>query len=76
MANIPSKLILMFQKEFAQRLLETKLNSLNSLVSCFYKIKSNFNVSRNSFKPIPKVDSAAYIDKETFTINREELMSL
>ena len=47
----------MFQKEFAQRLLEKKLNSLNSLVGCFFKIESNFIVSRNSFRPIPKVDS-------------------
>ncbi len=47
----------MFQKEFGQRLLEKKLNSLNSLVGCFFKIDSNFIVSRNSFKPIPKVDS-------------------
>ena len=47
----------MFQKEFANRLLEKKLNSLNSLIKCFYNIKLNFNVSRNCFRPIPKVDS-------------------
>ena len=75
MENIPSKLILMFQKEFAQRLLETKLNSLNSLVSCFYKIKSNFNVSRNSFKPIPKVDSTVLTltKRSDLLLTREEL---
>ena len=53
----PDILILMFQKEFANRLLEKKLNSLNSLIKCFYNIKLNFNVSRNCFRPIPKVDS-------------------
>ena len=53
----PDSLILMFQKEFANRLLEKKLNSLNSLIKCFYNIKLNFNVSRNCFRPIPKVDS-------------------
>ncbi len=53
----PDSLILMFQKEFANRLLEKKLNSLNSLIRCFYNIKSNFNVSRNCFRPIPKIDS-------------------
>ena len=42
--NSPEKMIFMFQKEFAQRLLETKLNSLNSLVNCFYEINFNFNV--------------------------------
>ena len=56
--NLPDKLILMFQKEFAQRLLEKKLNSLNSLINCFYEVKYNFNVSRMSFRPIPKVESS------------------
>ena len=40
----PDTLILMFQKEFAQRLLDKKLNSINSLIRCFYSIKLNFNV--------------------------------
>jgi 16S rRNA (adenine1518-N6/adenine1519-N6)-dimethyltransferase len=56
--NSPRKMIFMFQKEFAQRLLETKLNSLNSLVNCFYEISFNFHVGRNCFRPIPKIDSS------------------
>jgi len=55
---IPENLILMFQKEFASRLIDSKLNSINSLVKCFYNVESNFNVSRNCFRPIPKVDSS------------------
>ncbi len=55
---IPENLILMFQKEFAFRLIETRLNSINSLVKCFYNIEFNFNISRNCFRPIPKVDSS------------------
>ena len=54
----PDTLILMFQKEFAQRLLDKKLNSINSLIKCFYTIKLNFNVSKNCYRPIPKVDSS------------------
>lgn len=54
----PKKLIFMFQKEFAQRLLDNKLNSINSLIKCFYEITFNFNVGRNCFRPIPKVDSS------------------
>ena len=54
---VPEILILMFQKEFAKRLLDKKLNSINSLVKCFYDIKLNFNISKNCFRPIPKVDS-------------------
>jgi 16S rRNA (adenine1518-N6/adenine1519-N6)-dimethyltransferase len=56
--NSPEKLIFMFQKEFAQRLLDKKINAINSLVRCFYTIKFEFNVSRNCFRPIPKVDSS------------------
>ena len=59
--NTPNKLILMFQKEFGQRLLEKKINALNSLVQCFYKIEFCFNVSKNSFKPVPKVESSVLI---------------
>ena len=58
MSKQPDTLILMFQKEFAQRLLDKKLNSINSLIKCFYTIKLNFNVSRNCYRPIPKVDSS------------------
>ena len=57
MNYLPSNLILMFQKEFAERLMDIKLNSLNSLVNCFYEIKTDFNVSKNCFRPIPKIDS-------------------
>ena len=53
----PNNLILMFQKEFAERLIDKKINSLNSLVSCFYDINTSFNVGKNCFRPVPKVDS-------------------
>ena len=56
--NAPRRMILMFQKEFADKLLEKNLNAINSLVKCFYSIKKNFDISRNSFYPIPKVDSS------------------
>ena len=55
--NSPNLLILMFQKEFAMRLTDKKINSINSLINCFYKIDYKFEVSRNCFRPIPKVDS-------------------
>ena len=58
MNYIPDTLILMFQKEFAQRLLAQKLNSLNSLIKCFYEIELNFHVSKNCFRPVPKIDSS------------------
>ena len=61
--HLPSNLILMFQKEFADRLMNKELNSLNSLVGCFYTINSSFNVSKNCFRPIPKVDSTVLLFK-------------
>jgi len=65
MENLPLNLILMFQKEFAQRLLDKKINSLNSLVNCFYNIDSSFTVSQNCFRPIPKIDSTVlYFSKK------------
>ena len=53
----PKHLLLMFQKEFADRLLSSRLNSINSLVKCFYETKHEFNIGKNCFRPIPKVDS-------------------
>ena len=69
--NIPDFLVLMFQREFALRVLDKKLNSINSLVNCFYDIKFNFNVSKNCFRPIPKVDSSVL----TFKKLSESLLS-
>ena len=74
MNNVPKTLILMFQKEFAKRLLDQKLNSINSLVKCFYNISFNFNVSKNCFRPIPKVDSTVltFKKKKKVLINKSE----
>ena len=73
--KLPSSLILMFQKEFAERLIDNRLNSLNSLVNCFYEIKTNFKVSKNCFRPIPKIDSKVLLlnKKVKPLIKREEL---
>ena len=74
LSNIPKILILMFQREFAERLLDTKLNSINSLVRCFYDIKLNFHVSKNCFRPIPKVNSSVltFQKKKNILINDDE----
>ena len=53
----PKVLILMFQREFAKKVLDKKLNSLNSIIKCFYSVKLDFNISKNCFRPVPKVDS-------------------
>ena len=56
--NRPKRMILMFQKEFADRLISKNLNSLNSVIKCFFEIKKLFLISKNSFFPIPNVNSA------------------
>ena len=65
----------MFQKEFAERLLEKKLNSLNSLVNCFYEIKNSFNVVKNCFRPIPKIDSTvlSFKRKKNILLSKNEI---
>lgn len=71
----PSNMILMFQKEFASRLLDINLNSINALVNCFYDVKLKFNVSKNCFRPIPKVDSSilTFVKKEKFLLKEVEI---
>ena len=54
----PKEMILMFQKEFAIKLLDQDLNAINTIVNCFFKVQSKFNVNKNCFRPIPKIDSS------------------
>jgi 16S rRNA (adenine1518-N6/adenine1519-N6)-dimethyltransferase len=71
----PKKMILMFQKEFASRLLDSNLNSINALINCFYDVKLRFNVSKNCFRPIPKVNSSilTFERKEKFLLKEIEI---
>ena len=73
--KLPQRLIFMFQKEFADRLLDKKLNSLNSLVNCFFNVKKLFNVSKNCFRPIPKVNSSVLLfdKKEDALLSKMEV---
>jgi 16S rRNA (adenine1518-N6/adenine1519-N6)-dimethyltransferase len=57
-------LVLMFQKEFAERLTSNKLNNLNCLIKCFYEIRKEFNISKNSFMPSPKIESSVLTFKK------------
>ena len=59
--NVPKFMILMFQKEFAERLLNKNLNSINSLIKCFFSIELKFNVSKNCFRPSPKIQSSVLV---------------
>ena len=71
----PKNMILMFQKEFASRLLDINLNSINALVNCFYDVQLRFNISKNCFRPIPKVNSSilTFVKKEKFLLKEFEI---
>ena len=75
MPNTPKEMVLMFQKEFASKLLNKDLNSINSIVNCFFKIKSKFHVGRNCFRPIPKIDSTVlrFVKLNKNLIRRDEI---
>ena len=77
MQNIPKEMILMFQKEFAIKLLEKNLNAINSIINCFFCIKPKFNVSKNCFRPIPKIDSCVlkFIKLDQSLIKKNEIDS-
>ena len=77
MENLPERLVLMFQKEFAMRLIDSKINSINSLIKCFYDIKLNFHVSKTCFRPIPKVNSSVmtFSKKEKGLLKKDEIES-
>tara|TARA_B100000212_G_scaffold342222_1_gene328292 strand:- start:1483 stop:2223 length:741 start_codon:yes stop_codon:yes gene_type:complete len=77
MERPPANLIFMFQKEFAERLIDKKINSLNSLVNCFYDINTKFNVGKNCFRPIPKIDSTviSFKRKKNILLKKIEMNS-
>jgi len=58
--NQPAELILMVQKEVAKRICEAppKMSLLAVSAQFYADVKILFNVSKNSFWPVPKVDSA------------------
>ena len=68
-------MILMFQKEFAERLTSNKLNNLNCLINSFYEIKKEFHISKNSFIPSPKIESSVvtFKKKNTPLIDHEDI---
>lgn len=65
MKRQPEKLVIMVQKEVANRL-EAKPGSsdygaLSVYLSYFYSVKKLFDVNRSYFTPVPKVDSAVVL---------------
>lgn len=56
--NLPKKVVLVMQKEVAEKISDSKKGSyLSNLLKYFFEIHYEFTISRNDFYPVPKVDS-------------------
>lgn len=56
------RIVVMTQKEFADKLISVKHSgSLDVLLKSFYNITKPFNISKGYFNPIPNVDSALLV---------------
>ena len=65
-SNLPiTAMVLMMQKEVGERLLakpgNKEYNSLTVYLNYYFNIKKAINVSRNSFYPVPNVDSSVLL---------------
>lgn len=75
--NQPSSMTLLVQKEVAERIANTKKESILSLsVKAYGTPKKEFNVPRGAFRPAPNVDSAVLticdISRHNFSSRDEE----
>jgi 16S rRNA (adenine1518-N6/adenine1519-N6)-dimethyltransferase len=59
--NLPTKVVLVIQKEVAQKLTENKGSYLKNIVNFYYEIDYGFTITKENFYPAPKVDSAVII---------------
>jgi len=77
-----NEMILMFQKELGERILSDcnskKYGSLSVLVQAFFNIKRKVVVSKESFKPIPKVESVVlhFLPLKKNRIKKEKFKNL
>lgn len=54
----PNLVVLVIQKEVAEKLTNKKGSYLKNYINFFYEISYEFTISKNDFYPVPKVDSA------------------
>ena len=70
----PERIILLVQKEVADRIVSQKESILSLSIKCFGHTEKIFNVSKSCFAPQPKVDSAIIkIDIKKQKFNKEEV---
>ncbi len=75
-----SRIVVMLQKEVAQRISSPKgrksYGSLSVLLQSCFSVELAFNVSRNAFHPVPEVDSAVVVldplEEPVFSLSSEK----
>lgn len=56
--NLPKKVVLVIQKEVAEKLTDKKGSYLKDYINFYFDTKYEFTISKEDFYPVPKVDSA------------------
>jgi len=56
--ELPKKVVLVIQKEVAEKLTDKKGSYLKDFINFYYETNYEFTISKEDFYPVPKVDSA------------------
>ena len=59
--NLPKRVVLVIQKEVAEKLSDKKGSYLKDYLNFYYEIKYAFTIDKEDFYPVPKVDSAVIV---------------
>jgi len=59
--NLPQKVVLVIQKEVAEKVCDKKGSYLKDYLNFYYEIEYKFTISKEDFYPVPKVDSAVVV---------------
>ena len=59
--NLPKKVVLVIQKEVAEKLCNQKGSYLKDYLNFYYEINYSFTIKKEDFYPVPKVDSAVIV---------------
>ncbi len=77
MQNLPEIVVLMIQKEVAEKIIDPKSNYLSAFVQTFFEVSYLTKVSKGKFRPIPKVDSALIklTKRSTQEVSHDEIVA-
>jgi 16S rRNA (adenine1518-N6/adenine1519-N6)-dimethyltransferase len=76
--TLPKKVVLVIQKEVAEKVSDKKGSYLKDYLNFYYEIEYKFKINREDFYPAPKVDSAVIVlnlKSETPSFDKNKLSS-